>query len=310
MTNWKETMMTAANDRQAKYETVLCATFDLSRIPKGEAVIVGAFSCTWMHAKRRYIKRQYAVNVGLGIQTPGEVARDYLLAKFGRATPAPKSRYPDATEFLAMPAYAEPGKLKGDHVYIDVDGAYWTVLSIAGWSCAYAPGRFLMRGGSVADFPLKGHKLARNMLVTFGLPAKLYMLTHYGPVVKKTYNRLLNGHLWRLASDCLHALAAYAVDECGARYFLTDGAIMPERYVDRYRDFAFSMGFTTSYKSDVGPGFIKSVGAYKLPGLTTKTFARYSDRPHFRIREVDDLLVDRMRWLKGLNLWPETDDLV
>lgn len=301
--NWREHMYVTAKERQEKYEYVLCGSFDLSRIPTGESVIVGTFSCTWMHAKKRYLKRAYVLDIGLGLQTPAEIARDYLVAKFGRGAPVRKSKTPESADFKAMPGYAEPGRLRGDWVYVDVDAAYWSAMKVVGWNCLYNPGHYLARGGSVADFPLPDHKLARNMLVSCGLPGSLFIATERGAFSRKTYNQLLNGNLWRMISDVLHLFATYAIDECGARYFLTDGAIMPERFVEKYRAFAWSLGFGVSYKSDVGPGWIKAIGAYKLRGKQTKTFERYTPRPLFRVRAVDDLLPNTLRKLRDNSVW-------
>lgn len=306
--NWRETMANMARDRQERNETILCHEFSFSPIPMGEAIIVGTFSCTWMKAKKRYIKRQYVRDIGYGPQTPSEICRDYLISKFGRATPARTKTTPALSGFLPMPAFAKPGKYKGDYAYFDVKGAYRAIMRVAGWPCAYNPGLYLGRGGTVADCPLSDEDKAKNYLVSCGLPGKLYILTPWGPTMKKSYNPLLNGHLWRLVSDTLHCLACFAHDECEAVYFLTDGAIIPIKYEEKYKTFASRLGLTLDLKSGIGPTWIKAVGCHKLPGKTTKNFTRYHPHSVFKLRYIEQSLVDRLERLRDMPEWPPEDE--
>ena len=308
-TDWPEVMREKAIERQAKYEYRICHKFPNKLIPEGEAVIMGTMSQTWMSAKVRYMKSSYCTDIGNGLQTFGEIARDYLVAKFNRATPDPKYKRADHDPFKAMPAFAKPGKYR-DSVYVDVSGAYWSVLSIVGWSAAYIPGVMLGRGGSVSDFPLAETKLARNILVSASLPSKLYIQTSHGPTIKKAYNQLLNGHLWRLVSDYLHTIATFAHDECAASYFMTDGAIMPERYVSKYQEFCNSIGAILHYQSGVGTCHVKAVGCYKCPQHVTKNFARYDPRPRFALRAVDDKIVYWLRKWRTVARFPPMEERV
>jgi hypothetical protein len=78
--------------------------------------------------------------------------------------------------------------------------------------------------------------------------------------------------------------------DLGAKYWNVDGAIVPWQHAEAAKMWAADHGMELREKSDVGFAHIKWVGAYSLPGLTTKNFVGARDREHFSLppREICD----------------------
>jgi hypothetical protein len=79
----------------------------------------------------------------------------------------------------------------------------------------------------MTDFPYANYKLARNCLVSVGLPAPARTWTGTEIKVVSRPSKFVNLILWRLVADVLNGVAADMV-KVGAIYINTDGYIVPD----------------------------------------------------------------------------------
>jgi len=194
--------------------------------------------------------------------------------------------------------FAKAGKY-ADMVYVDIRAFYFNIYRRT-FVVEYQAGR---RFHVVRELPawaqeyLKERKKVRNVL--FGI-----MATRIGKQIRNgkliagyTVNKYLNPQLVNLAWDTGHAIAYKAIQEFGAVYYHTDGAIIPAGKYEKFKEFIESMGFEISIKV-AGDVEIKGIGVYKFQTedgeIKTKNWAdrmRYKEFSNIRGDEYADWLI-------------------
>lgn len=284
-------------ERRAKYDTqVVEALPDIRTIR--ERCYWGVFAYTLTKSKTRLIKRSSLVSIGYGPQTPSEVARDYLTALYPKRLRAVGKQAEKIMQHRAYPLYAKPGTIpKG--VYVDIRSAYWSLMGLGGWDIDYHPGKWLIPGRAPLDFPLATHKVARNCLVSLGLPSVTTLWTgeHWKRV--HTRNPRLNLGLWSFVQDTLTACALLAV-AFGALYVHTDGAIMAADAADRYSEELRYWGLETSIKY-AGPTLVLGIQNWMVGDKQTRCFGQTKPRAFSSLREDVPVhwLRERLHWLSA-----------
>ena len=228
---------------------------------------------TWLgtytvHDARRYwFAEKQAIASGGLVWSPGQFARDWL--KTHKLKPA-KAFSQQLMEFgyHTMPLVAKPGRYK-DHAYVDLKSAYWQIINVMGWNVDYWPGLWLRSGRPCTDFPLPGHKQARNALVGAAIMRGSTRVWWQGRYQwRKMGNPYRNQVLWAAIQDVLHSVAWYTVTECDAVYVNTDGYIVPAQKVDQLMDWLRWNGLDAAIKKE-GDATINGVGDYRIGDYKT-----------------------------------------
>lgn len=257
---------------------------------------LGSFAWTSNASKQKWIKRKFAHNIGAGWVTPADIARDYLAVKFGGKHQRCNSRqWREVVNIKKhQPLYAEPCSLTKAY-YIDMKSAYWQLLMLGGWDVEYSPKRFLSPRSDVYDFPCPEIKLARNSLVSMGLPSGANIwIPQKGFEQKKPYKPTVNLILWRFVQDCLHGVAFDMVGKAGAVYANTDGYIIPS---DRLKDADrvsedWGLSFTIR---DEGKATVRSAGDYDIGGRMSRRLKTVPRRHEYIVPVEIDWLRKRVK---------------
>jgi hypothetical protein len=246
------------------------------RVPVGETIITGSYSQTWKKAGVRYMLLDKTVLMPYGRPTITDVSRDYLTAKY----PVRRIRRDQGKMLKQHPPalFTNPGFYK-DMVYLDVRSAYWTIIKIVGWDVDLWPGKWIGVGQTMSDFPLPTHKVCRNSLHGVALPSWMVIYTSTGRHSIRTFNKLLNLQLHEVIACVQHSIALFAVNECGACYFNTDGAIIPAKMAKKYVDYVNSWGLSLSLEH-VGDTIIITSGSYKIGDYQTKRYSTVKKPRH------------------------------
>lgn len=248
-----EHLENAYNERESsrKSETVV----SLPRIQDFDTKVSwGVFAYTIHRAKLRLVRQSTAVCYPR-IQTPAEVARDYLDYYHPRKLRANSGMAYALETHISPPLYVYP-QLMRDAVYLDLQAAYFTICRVYGWNVDYNPGKWLIAGRPTLDFPLPEDKIARNCLVSLCLPSHSNIWTGTKMVRVPTRNQHINRSLWWLTCSILHSIASFA-EQAGAIYFHTDGCILPEAAWPMVADYAARFGLVARVKYD---GFSATLG--------------------------------------------------
>lgn len=259
-----------AADRQAKYKTVLVETFpDVTSL--SEMVYLGVLSWTLPVRAERWLKPGAVVNIGNGLQTAGEIARDYLDFKHPNKLRATGAQARALNLHRSAPLYCEPSVIEFAS-YVDLKSAFWSIMNIVGWNVDYFPGRWLVKGDTPHDFPLSTHKVARNALVSCGLPTPMRMWT--GKKFARQYRRNphINMGLWSCIMDTLHSIAGHAL-RLGSCYVHTDGYILPGWDANDLQARIAEFGLTSSIKAS-GLGVVLGMGNWRVGDKSTKFYGR------------------------------------
>lgn len=259
-----------------KYKYVLISGNFPSLTGIKEPVIIGTFSWILMKTKQRWIAEKSIVDVGNGIQTAPEVARDYIDAAFPRKLRAYADQIPFIKQHRSAVLYAKVGRtIKG--VYLDVSAAYWSILRVTGYNVDYFPNKWLLQGRHMEDFPLPHHKVARSSLVSLGLVHPMSMWTGEKMKEVKKGNPRVNFGLWAIVQDVLHGIAVDLKNECGLMYGHTDGFIVPYHQMDRaIQIISERWGMPVKVKTNdagdkaIGLAVVLGVGRYKVGNVETK----------------------------------------
>lgn len=265
---------------------------------------LGSFAWTSQATKQKWIKKQFALNIGVPYVTPSDIARDYLAVKFGsKPLRCDKRVWAEVVNKKKhQPLYAQPCTL--DHAnYIDLKSAYWQLLMLGGWDVEYSPKRFLSPRSDVYDFPVPEIKLARNCLVSMGLPSGVNVWTpRVGFEQKKPYKPTVNLVLWRFVQDVLHGIASDMVEKAGAVYVNTDGYIVPDSKMAEVEMVAQSWGLFFTIKES-GQAVIRGAGDYDIGGHRSRRLRTIPKSfSYIHPTEID--------WLrKKINYWSYRIDL-
>jgi hypothetical protein len=258
-------MEEAARKRAEKY-----TTFIVNEMPSLQSlddhIVLGSYS--WSGRSRRWIYSKYVANL-YGVQTPGEIARDYIKAKYKKRLRAVTEQYHEIMRHRQQPLFAMPCSMV-DGVYIDLKSAYWSILLTTGWDADYFSGKWLGIRSSVEDFPVPNNKLARNGLVSLGISKEV--LTYFkGQLrLKKAPNPIVNYGLWALVQDVLNGVAD-DMFQAGACYIHTDGYILPASKLPIAEEILASWGLPWGIKHR-GQTQIRGVGQYKIGEKESLTF--------------------------------------
>jgi hypothetical protein len=232
---------------------------------------LGSFSWTSQATKEKWIKRPYAYEIGAGWVTPADIARDYLSVKFaGARQRCNKRQWEEVVKVRKhQPLFAEPCSLTSAY-YLDLKSAYWQLLMMGGWDVEYSPKRFLSPRSDVYDFPVPEIKLARNSLVSMGLPSGANVwIPNHGFAQKKPYKPTVNLILWGFVQDVLHGLASDMVKEAGAVYVNTDGYIVPAHNLGLAMSIADEWGLFVTIR-DEGRATVRGAGDYDIGGRMSR----------------------------------------
>jgi hypothetical protein len=225
--------------------------------------ILGAFVWTQLSKKHRMIDWQHAYNYGAGWNTPADIARDYLAVRYPKRKPRMTTWQYD---LLVRHRKSAPLAAKNCHldhaVYLDIQSAYWQIVSAVGWDVDYNPNVWLGVNSGNEDFPFQHIKLARNCLVSCGLSSTAKMWTGDKLVSHKVSNPYLNLMLWGLVMDVLNTFA-YDMLWAGAVYCHTDGFILPANCEKRAMAIADGWGLTLSKRHE-GEALVRGIGDYDI----------------------------------------------
>lgn len=265
---------------------------------------LGSFSWTAPSIKTRWVLKQFAYNLGGGVVTPSDIARDYIAIKFGdkRLRCNSKQWLEVVKKKKHAPLYAVPCTLT-NAFYLDMKSAYWQLLMLGGFDVDYMPKRYLSPRSDVYDFPVPSLKLARNCLVSLGLPSGANVwIPNHGFERKKATRANPNLILWGFVQDVLHGFASDMLSCAGAVYVNTDGYIIPSDRMPDAEAVSDSWGLTVGIK-EMGKAVIRGAGDYDI-GSHTSGRQRTVPRAYKYIvpREVDWLRQKVKFWSKRVNL--------
>lgn len=266
----KSEMLTAMNEvRRGKLEGMQVHLVE--KFPPLESLqgmtFLGSFAWTSITTGEKWINRHHAYNFGGGWCTPSDIAKDYLAVKFpGVRLRCNKRTWEEVVKVRKhQPLFAEPCTLTNAY-YLDLRSAYWQLLMLGGWDVEYSPGRFISPRSDVYDFPTPEIKLARNCLVSLGLPSGANVwLPGVGFQQKRPHRANVNLVLWGFVQDCLHGFAADMVERAGAVYVNTDGYIIPAERLQEADRLAEEWGLKVSIKES-GKATVRGAGDYDIGG--------------------------------------------
>jgi len=248
-----------------------------------ERISLGSFSWTTGKTKQRILLRSTAFDhLAAGVpQTPPEIARDYLDYRYPKRLRASGEQANSLRMERSAPLYYKPFTCSRAS-YVDLQGAFWWIMSQLGWNVDYHPGKFLSPGRSPYDFPIPNHKLARNCMVTAGLANTLSVWTGHKMIEESPYNLHLNYGLWSAIMDVLHMIALAAVN-LGAYYVSTDGFIISDRMLPEFLGYLSRFNAPYRIKAE-GPTLVTGIGSYMVGETKTVHFRSAFDRPYTNLR--------------------------
>lgn len=246
MSNILDKMRESAEERNERYTANIRQRFFPITLLES-LTFLGNFSWTNPNLKMRFMQEDAVLYDLFDLpQTPPEIARDYLRAKYTEKRRHTKAQFAAINEPRSAPTYCRVGRYD-EMAYLDLKAAYWTIVQAVGWDVDYHPSRWIGKRSINEDFPIPNHKLARNCLVTAGLMTPHHIWTGQKLKPFMGHNTLVNYDLWALAQDVLHSLATLAI-RAGAVYVHTDGYIVPRKRVDMLREEFARWGFNTGIK--------------------------------------------------------------
>lgn len=254
-------MLEIQKERLGKREIIVTDTFpSLLELPR---TYLGSF--TWTNNKTRYMKKS-AVTFIEGLPfTHSDIAVAYLTARYAeqrRRTSTGAYRECFCPKHKAVPLYAKP--TKGELVYVDLKAAYWSMVLTGGWDVDYRRDKYIGIRSENSDFPFPRNKIARNVLVSIGLPRRVQVWTGKRVTSIKGRNPLYNGILWCFVQDVLHNVAADMM-LAGCHYVHTDGYIFDRKDLPTALEIAESWGLTVGVKYE-GYGEILGTSNYWIEG--------------------------------------------
>lgn len=255
-------------ERDHKYTIDVTDEFpDINRF--NQRVIVGTYSRTYQTDMIRQILTAAVVDIGFGVQSHTEVARDYIAAKYPKRLRAYKDQIESFKQPRASVLYAKPCRILAG-CYIDVKSAYWTIMSIVGYNVDYYPGKWLGQGAPNDDFPLPHHKIARSSIISQSLLTPMTYWTGKELKVSKPMNsNNVNYGLWALICDVLHAITTELITHCQCCYAYTDGFIVPQHKKELAYEIIRSYGLSASCQAS-GLSYVFGVGRYVVGDKKTK----------------------------------------
>jgi len=284
--------------RREKYLTTIQRWFP-KEIKIEVPVKVGHYSMTDISgptgSRCRRIITQDSIAIANVIETPTAIARDYLAVNQYRPKRLRgKMQYESSEKIMArsslVPGFANPSRFE-EGEYIDLQAAYFSIMSLIGWDCVYCPGRIFALGRSIKDFPFPQHRISRNTLLSTAQPPTF--CTMYPPggskfsKMKAGWSETVNLQLVAAVSDILQAIANLAIS-AGAVYVATDGYIAPNlESSNKIKNMISDFGLNARVKAH-GPGSIIGAGAYRVGSLETINYKkRRSDHASSNVASME-----------------------
>ena len=304
MTHVYDLMVDKAHRRHKRWKTELTPWLPPAEW-MNEATIMSRYSRTGLETKRRFLLDNILVRVTDEIrETPSAVARDYLYAKYKHSPKwTSEQRERLLSELVDHPLYCKPASFKHG-AYVDIAGAYWSVMVRVGWNVDYYPARWLGLGTPPLDFPYSDNKRARNCLVSVARSTAFNVWSPNKGMVSMTKpNPRANTQLYVLIQDCLNGIACEAI-KAGAVYVFTDGYIAPnEKIANDIIEIIYSWGFYPRIQGE-GEGFVTALGSYSVGEKRTKHIAP-EPAPYKSVKELDyhSWLRRKMAWSRSKSPW-------
>lgn len=251
-----------------------------------EWTVLGMFSWSSFQGKWRMLLEPHAYNYGGGWCTPSDIARDYLSIKYADRRIRCTTRQYQAccVNIPQTPLYAQPAE-GFEGVYLDISGAYWQIVQAFGWDVDYCPERYIGRNSTMQDFPFPDNKLARNCMVSIGLPGAIHVWTGTRLETQRKKNKFVNLILWKAVQDVLHGVAQDAVS-AGAMYVYTDGFICDSAKEMEVSNAIERWGLSLRVKFR-GECTVRGVGDYDIPGHISKRRMTNKPKAHSNLYEVN-----------------------
>lgn len=238
-----------------------------------DGVWVGTHSRTVPSKKWRLFHAASILAEGAAQATPPQLTRAYLDIRFPKQLRAKKSQLDFWKPRRSQPMYTEVGKYNREMVYLDLKSAYWSIVKVIGWDVDYLPGMLVRRKGC-DDFPFAANRLARNSLVSMGLPSHGFLYKD-GRMIAVPHAWKVNIGLWTAVQDILHGIADEMIKRAGAVYVNTDGYIIPAENEAIGREIGAEWGLAMGEKNR-GRATIYGVGAYSIGGKICERTRRFS----------------------------------
>lgn len=287
-----ERMVEGYKARHASKSIILVDEFpSLMDMPRTN---IGHF--VWSTRKVRMLQRETAVRLGDTWASPADLAKEYLSIKYeGQKRRTDKKSYQKCfcPRHKGIPLMARQSF--GNLVYVDLKAAYWNILRTVGWDVDYMPGGAVGVRSENEDFPFDDHKLARNILVSIGLPKSNTIWTGSELRTTRAKNPLYNGILWCFVQDVLNGVASDML-AVGALYVHTDGYIFRERDEKWAREVVGEWGLEAGTKYR-GYGEVYGVSNYWIQGKATRRKREHRSELYVNVRPPDNLSSLRTQFL-------------
>ena len=253
--------------------------FDIRRL--SVETYVGSFAWSSALIHTRWLYRPVVNNYGGGFVTPADLARDYLSVKYPnrkpRCTTEQWQAIVEPRHKFQMPILCQPG-IYDNASYLDLSGAFWQIIRAVGWDVDYMPLKFLRGGKRMTDFPYPDNKMARNCLVSIGLPTPLRIWDGKGIFFNQTRSsKFVNIIAWRLVTDVLNGIAL-DMHKIGAKQTYTDSYLVEDKNIEAAFDVLDQWGLEAKIKHN-GRAILLSGSSYAFEGgregyYATKNFDR------------------------------------
>lgn len=261
-----------------------------------EPAWIGDFTMSTVKTKRRVVAQDVAMTPFYIPQSPTELVRDYLTAKYTFPVMATRNQLAALAQPEQAPLYARVG-LHSDCCYIDIKSAYWQIVQAVGWDVDYFPHKYLAQRSEMSDMPawLIERKIARASLVSMARRGNASFWTGNSLIYKPVYNKYLNSSLVMFVNDVLMSVASDVKSRVnGLVYVNTDGYIV---YSEQAREvFAIlqEWGLQWSMKG-AGRTEVHGVGSYTVGKRQSKRGGQGFNFDNIAIRDTD--------WLKKRFIW-------
>lgn len=216
--------------------------FDIRRLKV--VTFMGSFSWSAPEIKTKWLYEPAVSNYGGGYVTPADLARDYLSIKYAnRKINCTSDQWRNCVADRRQPPIVSMPGIYQNTSYLDLSGAFWQIIRAVGWDVNYNPGELLQSNSRMTDFPYPQNKIARNCLVSIGLPTPLRFWDGANGKFKtrNRNSRFVNLVAWRLVMDVLNGVA-WDMVKLGAVYVYTDGYILADDRIDQAYDILNSWG--------------------------------------------------------------------
>lgn len=196
---------------------------------------------------------------------PGDIARTWIRTTFH----LPQFRRFNQARRYVLPLLARTGTRR-DCAYVDLRGAYRTILAIAGWDTDFQLAGWLRGSGTGLPRTIAENKRCYAMAVSASaqIRSTLYRLAESGLVPSEIPNIYANTSLYALASALLASVARDIITRMPVYYVNTDGYIVPVWCAPLAVKIANAWGFEARIKHS-GDTHVYGYASYSIGGYST-----------------------------------------